>query len=405
MRLWTPRISTETIGLAVSGGGDSMALLRLMHDWAQAEGRALSVATVNHGLRAEAKEEALMVRRACKRLDIPCVILEWSGWNGQGNLQDEARQARMELINAWARENALAGVATGHTADDQAETFLLRLARGSGVDGLSGMSSLRNRDGVIWFRPLLTYRRDDLRAYLKSKRVKWADDPSNEDEKYDRIKMRKAQVALDDLGLSVDRLVETATRMSTARRALERLTKEQAHSVATPTKFGTVKIDIEAFKILPLELRYRLFSHCLKWVSGAIYRPRFDALLDSAAKLLSGEDHTLSGCHILTDGKIGEVCREVSKIEPSENLSGLYDRRWIISGEDEGVIIQPLGEKGLPQIEGWRELGASRVSLMGTPSIWRNDDLIAAPLLEENDKWHCKLSKEDHDFFTSLVTH
>jgi len=405
MRLWTPRISGEPIGLAVSGGGDSMALLHLMHDWAKDQGRALFVATVNHGLRPEAASEALMVQTACEKLDIPCATLEWTGWNGQGNLQDEARQARMELINAWARENKLSSVATGHTADDQAETFLLRLARGSGVDGLSGMSSLRNRDGVIWFRPLLSYRRDDLRAFLKSKRIKWADDPSNEDEKYDRIKMRKAQKALDALGLSVDRLVETATRMSTARRALERLTKEQAHSVATPTKYGTVKIDIEAFKALPLELRYRLFSHCLKWVSGAIYRPRFDALLDSAAKLLSGQDHTLSGCHILTDGQVGEVCREVSKIASSRKLSAVYDRRWIITGQDKGVTIRPLGEKGLPQIDGWRDLGASRISLMGTPSIWRKTELIAAPMVQPNAQWQCKLSKEDHDFFTSLVTH
>lgn len=240
---------------------------------------------------------------------------------------------------------------------------------------------------------------------MKSKRVKWADDPSNEDEKYDRIKMRKAQTALNDLGLTVDRLVETATRMSTARRALERLTKSEAHGVAKPSEYGTVKIDIEAFKALPLELRYRLFSHCLKWVSGAIYRPRFDALLDSAAKLLSGDDHTLSGCHILTDGKVGEVCREVSKIEAATDIDAVFDRRWTIQGSADDVSIRALGEAGLPQCPDWRDLGASRVSLMGTPSIWRGDLLLAAPMITPSDAWHCKLAKPNHDFFTTLVTH
>jgi tRNA(Ile)-lysidine synthase len=407
MRLWAARIAGPKIGLAVSGGGDSMALLTLMHVWAQNNDRQLFVATVDHGLREESGAETKMVQAVCQKMGVECTILKWTDWDKTGNLQDAARDARNRLIGAWAEELELDGVATGHTADDQAETFLLRLARGSGVDGLSGMSALRVKQGMPWFRPLLTYRRADLRSFLKSKRIKWVDDPSNEDQRYDRIKLRKAQKALDGLGLTVDRLVETATRMSTARRALERLTKEHAQNVVTPTNLGTVKIDIEAFKLLPLELRYRLFSHVLKWVSGSIYRPRFDALLESASRLSAGTDHTLLGCHIISDGISAEVCREVSKIKKTKDFSQTFDGRWVITadGPNKGLSLGPLGEKGLPQCEGWRDLGASRISLLGSPAIWKGTTLIAAPLAGLSEGWQCQLEKDHHEFFTSIVTH
>ena len=407
MRVWDARISGETIGLAVSGGSDSLALLYLMRQWAKQSGRKLSVATVDHGLRAEAKNETKLVKQTCKRMDIPCVVLKWDSWDGRGNLQDAARQARANLINNWAQQVGASAIATGHTADDQAETFLMRLARGSGVDGLSAMASMRDRGGMAWFSPLMTYRRSELRDYLTAKRVKWIDDPSNENESFDRIKLRNARAALDDLGLTVDRLVETATRMGTARRALERLTKDQAHSIVQPTKYGSVKFDIEQFKALPLELRYRLFAHALKWVSGSIYRPRFDALLDSATKLWTGVDHTLSGCHILSDGKQGEVCREIAGIKSCETLDVPFDLRWSVTGGklDAGMRIAALGQDGLPQCENWRDLDASRLSLMGTPAIWRENELIAAPMVSVDTPWRCNLQKGAHEFFTSIVTH
>ena len=407
MRPLKRQIPGSRIGLAVSGGGDSMALLHMMKAWALDSEHELRVATVNHGLRPEALAETQMVQRACKRMGIGCTTLEWAGWDKSGNLQDAARRARIDLINEWAQQNELNAVATGHTADDQAETFLMRLARGSGIDGLSGMATMKDRDGITWFRPLLSFRRAELRRFLTSKRVKWVDDPSNDDQSYDRVKMRNAQGTLDALGLTVDRLVETTTRMSTARRALERLTKTQAHEVASTTRYGSVKIDIVAFKLLPLELRYRLFAHALKWVSGSVYRPRFDALLDSAAKLSNGIDHTLLGCHIVTDGVIGEVCREVSKIGSTSDFKMPFDDRWLVSGGDlnDGLILSPVGERGLPQFKKWRELGASRISLLGTPAIWQNETLIAAPMVHPDAIWSCRLKKDDHDFFTSVVTH
>ncbi|WP_284375196.1 tRNA lysidine(34) synthetase TilS [Amylibacter marinus] len=403
MDLWQGRISGEKIGLAVSGGGDSMSLLYLMRAWADQVGRKIFVATVDHGLRPESSDEAQMVSERCAKLGVPCEILKWRGWDRRGNTQDEAREARARLIGEWAGRIGVCAVATGHTAEDQAETFLMRLARGSGVDGLSGMASMRTKGNTVWFRPMLSLRRDDLRQYLKTKRVKWIDDPSNEDLRFDRIKMRKAQKALDGLGLTVDRLVETATRMSTARRGLERLTKFHAAGVAKPSALGSVYLDLQAFGALPLELRYRLFAHCLMWVSGAPYRPRFDALLESAAKLSQGQDHTLLGCHILTDGTTAEVCREVSAVNAFKG-GDVFDGRWKVIGPA-GADIRPLGPEGLPKCPEWRALGASRLSLMSCPSVWHSDELIAAPLAGIQGEWRFELRRSVHEFFTLIVMH
>lgn len=199
------------LGVAVSGGGDSLALLHLMHDWARANGSDLRAVTVDHGLRAAAPGEAAQVARLCADLGLPHDTLHWTGWDQSGNLQAEARRARYRLMAGWARGHDLQAVALGHTLDDQAETVLMRLARGSGVDGLSAMAGRRDDLGMRWLRPLLAIRRDDLRAFLSGLGVDWVDDPSNADTRFDRIKTRQALAQLAGLGIDAEGLADTAT--------------------------------------------------------------------------------------------------------------------------------------------------------------------------------------------------
>lgn len=407
MNTFEMQISGDKIGLSVSGGGDSTALLYLTKEWAERNKKTIFVATVDHGLREESLKESQTVKKTCESLGIKCTILKWTGWDKSGNLQDAARSARNRLIGSWAYSLGLNAIATGHTVDDQAETFLLRLARGSGVDGLSGMAESINKDGIIWFRPLIELQRTQLREYLTMNKISWFEDPSNKNMKFDRVKMREAQGFLDSIGLTVGCLSETAQRMSIARNSLELITKEKIESITEVTKLGSVKLDLETFNDLSVELQNRIYSHVLKWVSGSIYRPRFKSLGESMKNLSKAKSHTISGCHIITDGKKAEICREVSKIHCSNNFLEEFDGRWILESDiaKDQLIIGPLGEKGLSQFPTWRDLNMSRISILGSPAIWKDELLIAAPMIGMNMGWKCILKKDSQNFYSAIVTH
>ena len=147
------KLNPDRIGVAVSGGSDSLALLHAARAW----GVVVEAVTVDHGLRPEAAEEAAYVAEVCRGLGVPHSVLRWEGWDGRGNLQDQARQNRYALIAGWAEARRLRSVALGHTMDDQAETLLMRLAREAGVEGLV-VHAARLREGRGALRPAVPVR-------------------------------------------------------------------------------------------------------------------------------------------------------------------------------------------------------------------------------------------------------
>lgn len=187
------------LGLAVSGGGDSLAMLLLAH--ALLPGR-IEAATVDHGLRPESKAEAELVARHCARLGVPhatlCVEV------AKGNLQDRARAARYEALGDWCEDRDLQGLATAHQLDDQAETFVMRLNRGSGVSGLAGIRALGTvpNASVRLVRPLLRWLRAELAAIVREAGWEAVRDPSNEDAAFDRVRIRQALAEADWLDRS-----------------------------------------------------------------------------------------------------------------------------------------------------------------------------------------------------------
>lgn len=182
--------SHDKIGLAVSGGSDSMAMLLLAH--AAIPGR-FEVATVDHGLRPEAREECALVERACEERGVRCEVL--SVEVAKGNVQARAREARYAALGAWAKRRGLAAVATAHHADDQAETFIMRLNRGAGVTGLAGIAPylrlLPPADTVL-LRPVLEMTQADLASVLDAAGVEACMDPSNENTDFERVRVRQA---------------------------------------------------------------------------------------------------------------------------------------------------------------------------------------------------------------------
>lgn len=393
------------LGIAVSGGGDSMALLHLLHGWAGARAVRLSAASVDHGLRPEAANEARMVAETCAELGISHDILKWSGWDGQGNLQAQARRARYRLLAAWAAGRGVEAVALGHTRDDQAETFLMRLARGSGVDGLAAMRFDWTADNMRWLRPLRGVSRAALRQYLTGKAATWLEDPSNDDLRFDRIKARRALDVLAPMGVDADRLADTARSMALARKALQHYAHVAASELCQ-TQYGDVLIGKNAAK-LPAETRYRLFAHALMWVASARYRPRFEALVEAVAQGFGGETRSLHGCLIVPETGSIRICREVQAVKGEVCApGGLWDGRWRLTGAnaDEADEVRALGD-ALRQCPDWRATGLPRASLMASPALWRRGALVAAPLAGLANGWSAEIAPESTNFFTSILSH
>ncbi len=373
------------LGVAVSGGGDSLALLLLADDWRRDTGTVLEVATVDHGLRPEAAAEAETVAAAAARMGLSHETLLWERRDTSGNLPDQARRARRALLRAWAERRDLDAVLLGHTIDDQAETLLMRLARGSGVDGLAAMSAGRPGQD-LFLRPLLGVSRADLRSYLVARGTDWVEDPTNDDPRYDRVKARRALAELADLGIYADGLARTAAHMTRAREALERRADEAAGNILQE-HLGEVRVDPEGLAALDLETRLRLLARVLVWVGNTRYRPRLSALEDLCDKILAGTNGVLAGCIAQCRPGTVHIHREFAAARGKRaHPGGVWDGRWRMSGwpqEDaqERAELRALGPEGLREIANWRDSGLPYESAMTLPGLWGDGGLIAAPHL------------------------
>lgn len=382
-----------------------MALLHLMAACGRDQGVVVEAATVDHGLRAGSAEEADFVRRTCQDIDIQHETLRWSGWNGQGNLQAEARAARYRLLAHWAERRGLDVVALGHTLDDQAETFLMRLAREAGVDGLAAMKGWFERDGAAFWRPVLALERTALRGYLKRHGQTWCEDPSNEDEDFDRVKARKALVVLGAIGIEPGRLRGVALNMASASDTLKRVTCETAERLAV-VEAGDVVFDRRALLEGPGEIHRRLLAHALVWVSAADYLPRRDALRDLDRAIRRGQGHTLHGCFVTTDDKSVRVAREYNAVkDAAAPLGGVWDNRWLVAGPPcDGLEIRALGA-AVRHCPDWRNTALPRTSLMASPGVWQGDTLVAAPIAGYPGGYSAEIVHPQGHFAASVLSH
>ncbi|MSU88407.1 tRNA lysidine(34) synthetase TilS [Rhodobacteraceae bacterium 2CG4] len=392
------------LGVAVSGGGDSLALMVLLAECA--EGRPLRAVTVDHGLRPDSAAEARQAADAAARLGIAHDILPWTD-RPSGNLQDAARRARRALIGGWAARHRIGLIALGHTRDDQAETFLLRLARGSGLYGLTGMKPVQQAAGVTWVRPLLSLRREALRDELRARGLDWAEDPGNRDPRFDRARLRAAMPELDRLGLGVERLAETAAALDRAARVVRAAVAELARSAAEPSAAGYLRLDRARLRAAEPELRLRLLAEALRWVSGADYTPRLAQLQALDAWAWDDADaaparRTLHGCVVERGGGSVTVLREAERTGPAVPAGQVWDGRWGTGPAEPGVTVAALGEAGLAELPDWRATGHPRLALAALPAFRRRGALIAAPFALPREPCHAWLLTEPGRFLAAL---
>ena len=379
----------SSLGVAVSGGSDSLALLHLAAAWARPRGLRIAAATVDHRLRPESAAEAEAVARSCAALGVSHQILVWEHDGGvPGNLMDAARRARLGLLGDWAAACGLGAVALGHTQDDQAETLLMRLARGAGLDGLSGMAESRQQAGVLWLRPLLGLRREALRDWLRGQGIGWADDPSNDDPGYERVRVRRAIAAL---GLPAPALARSAAHLADARSALAEAAVAAAAGASADR--GMLRLPLAALQGSPPEIRRRLVVAALRWVTGADYPPRGEEAARLLAALLAGGQGTLDGVIARVRGGVVEFLREpaaaarsgavAAGLCPGKPAPVLWDRRWRLEGLPDGARITAAGEAAVVARD-WRGAGLPLAALASSPLVTAGGRAIM-PLLDRRE--------------------
>ena len=343
------------IGLAVSGGADSLALLLLAQRWAEGRDRAprLQVYSVNHGLRPEAAGEVAMVLSTAQGLGVAAAGLLWRGNKPQAGVQEAARIARYRLMGAAMADDGVPALLTAHHRQDQAETVLMRLAHGSGIEGLKGMAPVADVEGVRVHRPLLDIDPADLRAIVAEAGLTPAQDPSNTDIHYERVRWRNAMPQLAELGLDAPTLARFAQRMGEADAAIADMAESCFQALVTLDGFGAARIGHAEFAALSPAIAVRVLGRVLNIVGGR-QKPRALGLVEriqqTLAKGAMSKSATAHGCVVRTTGEAIVVAREPGRALPPDamlkpNSELVWDQRFlIVNGSDEADLTASVAD-------------------------------------------------------------
>ncbi|MEN3166773.1 tRNA lysidine(34) synthetase TilS [Gluconobacter sp. OJB] len=360
---WPPDIQDAPVALAVSGGADSMALAFLGRRWR----RNVVAFVVDHALRPESAIEARLTVERLAAMDVPARLLTLAPFP-KGRLQERARQARFEALEAACVEAGCLDLLVAHHAGDQDETVWMRSLRASGPLGLSGIQRRAVRGRVRLLRPLLTFAPSRLRLTLQAAGLPWIEDPSNANRRFERVRWRQ------DLTLQQRRDVQTlnlTAREKSQSREAELAENLASHAVWHPEGWAFLE---------PAGMNEETLSALIRLVSGKAYRPAREAI-----RLLLGKGcGTLSGVQIQPAGRFGNgviLVREERALAASvAALEGcVWDGRWRLLTHDipAGSVIGPLGDAvhGLDL----RRLGIPSAAARCLPAVWQEGRLILWP--------------------------
>lgn len=352
------------IGVACSGGSDSFGLLCLAKRWTDARGLSLVVFTVDHGLRPESGAEASWVRARAEKFGVEWKGISWLGEKPKSGLQEAARLARNALLDIAAHEAGASVLLTGHTRNDQAETVLMRLRRGSGPRGLAGMSAKRTLGFTTLLRPMLTLDRAEVQDWLREQGLEWLDDPSNRNMDFERVQIRR-WLNKDRRNL-VDGLSEAASEFGRWRRAWDEETLSFLRAHATVFDAGWVSMDREAFLGLAREAQQHIANRVIMAVSGKLYPKGCRQLMGFTRLLLAKGAGTIGGTRFIKDKDRILALREnrnhqVLRLCGHRHLH--WDRRFAVTLNPHvatDCVIGPLGE------DGWAEIVQADPTLRAT---------------------------------------
>ena len=388
---------------AVSGGPDSLALLYLAAEWRvrlAPNAPRFYAATVDHQLRPEAAAEAEAVAGHCAKLGIAHVTLTWVGPKPGSGLPDAARRARYHLLEAHARALQPAGrtaVVTAHTEDDQAETIIMRLKRGAGVDGLAAMRfdrELTRGSPVRLVRPLLSTRKARLVATLQARAVAWFDDPTNSNVRYERTRVRTVMPALEAAGLTAASLVLSARRLRDASDGLSYAAIQFRDTLSLSSNNGVYgRFERKTFEAGPAIVRQHVLADLIGHFGGDSPKAELSEIEALTSRLAANATvtATLGGAVVSAGERFVRVWRETGRLSVADlilepGLKQSWDARFWVSyyGQSQlPVCVKALGREGYAQIA---ELVAAphrapAAAAYGVPAFWTGERLVAVPAL------------------------
>lgn len=373
------------LAVAVSGGADSLSLTLLAAAWARKRGGRVTALTVDHGLRPEAAAEARRVGRWLRARGLEHRVIVWRGPKPGANLQAAARAARYALLSDWCARRGVLHLLLAHHADDQAETYLLRLARGSGVDGLAAMAPVHELSSVRVLRPLLDVPRTRLEAVLRRAGQAWVDDPTNRDRDHARVRMRQLLPSLSEEGLSGARLARTAGRLAHARRALEISVAELLAEAAMLHPAGFCLLDRAKLAAAPREIGLRALARVLRAVGGSAYPPRLEGLERLFRELSRPAAHgrTLAGCRLMPWRDTLLVCREAEAMAdkvPFAQGCAVWDGRFAFEARSGAhMFAGPVGSGALDRDLKNRLSAFPNAVRPSLPALWDRKGVLAVP--------------------------
>jgi tRNA(Ile)-lysidine synthase len=305
-----------SIAVAVSGGPDSMALLSLLSTHlSQYPDAKIHALTFDHGLRDESRVEAQQVGEwVANWSNVEHHILNWHGDKPDTSIMEQARDARYTAMCAWCHANAIKTLWLGHHQTDQAETFLFRLAKGSGLDGLGGMGEYQPCSvdpSIMLVRPMLQMAKADIVAFCHDRAIPHVTDPSNINMKYARARLRHALPALEAEGLTESRLAATSRRLERARVALDHYA-DQIIAVSAQIETTRSTVALDALNAAPDEIRIRVIRRVLDRMGPGGYGPRLDRLEDIIDQIFNGggKRFTLGGYVFAREGDVFSIQEE-----------------------------------------------------------------------------------------------
>lgn len=387
--LLAPLDPGAAIAVAVSGGADSMALALLAAEWAKAAGRRFAAVTIDHELRAESGAEANQVGAWLAGAGIGHAILRWEGEKPASGIHAAARAARYRLIGAWCRAEGIGDLLVAHHRDDQSETMLLRLARGSGAVGLAAMAAVSERDGVRLLRPLLGVPKARLVATLKAREQPWIEDPSNANPRFGRTHVRSALRGWSD----------AATGLAARAHAFGLLRQDEEAARATLLQAATLDA-LGVCRLSAGSLRadnrcaQRALAHILRIVGGRDYAPP-DAALQRLADWLHTQPEGQRSLHrCVVTASNGEVAvrrelRDLPRIEVSVGQEVPWDGRYAVCLEGTARAsryeVGPLRGKDWPVLKRQFRGAPDRAAALSLPALYGDGRLLAAPQLGLSD--------------------